>query len=156
MSVPETVIARWFVDALNEGLNRSVVRTMPRRPADEDILRAPFAAAVLRRFEDCLPAALGRPERDDLFLRAALLRRARHILASALVPGTQADRRPPPPRPALSARHEAVVSTVLLECAALLLMEPGNPYWATREPAALVRALGRAVRESPLHDSVYP
>ncbi|MFI1393996.1 hypothetical protein [Streptomyces sp. NPDC020681] len=155
MSVPEAAIGRWFVDALNEGLNRSLVHSLPRGPSDGDVLRDPFGAAVLRRFEACVPSALSPQERDDRALRTALLRRARHILARALVPGPEQAGRPPfRPQPALSARQEAVVATVLLECAVLLLMEPGNSVGSAREPAAVVKALGRSVRESPIPDSV--
>ncbi|GAA4041199.1 hypothetical protein [Streptomyces shaanxiensis] len=154
MSVPETAIGQWFVDALNEGLNRSVVHTLPRRAQNDDVLADPFAAAVLRRFEDCLPTVLGPRERDDRALRTALVRRARDLLTRALAPVPESAGRPPfPPRPTLPDRQEAVVSTVLLECAVTLLMEPGNSLAPPRERVALVRALGRSLRESPIPDS---
>lgn len=154
MSLPGTAIGQWFVDALNEGLNRSVVHALPRGPQNDDVLGDPFAAAVLSRFEDCLPTVLGPRERHDRALHAAWVRRARQLLARALADAPEPERRRPfPPRPTLPDRQETVVSTVLLECAVTLLMEPGNSPTTARERVALVRALGRSVRESPIPDS---
>lgn len=151
MNVPEAAMGQWFMEALNEGLNRSVVHTRRRTAPDGDGPRDPFAAAVMRRFEASLPTALGAQERTDAALLAVLHRRARHILARALAPAGPAD--PISPALPLPARLEALVPAVLLECAALLLMEPAWSGRPDRKPADVLRAMGEAVREPLIPDT---
>ncbi|MET9928532.1 MULTISPECIES: hypothetical protein [unclassified Streptomyces] len=154
MNGPEAAMGQWFMEALNEGLNRSVVHTRRRTAPDGDVPRDPFAAAVMRRFETSLPTVLGAPDRTDAALLAVLHRRARHILARALAPAGPADPRgSAPPHPPLPARLEALVPAVLLECAALLLMEPAWSERPDRKPADVLRAMGEAVREPLIPDT---
>ncbi|MFI7291958.1 hypothetical protein ACIBRY_35775 [Streptomyces anulatus] len=142
-----TAIARNFVQALNEGLSRSVAsRTQARRghtPRTSE-LSDPYAAAVLRRFTASLTAAVAPAEQHDATVRSALVCRAMHLLADAF--GLSPSPNPPGPPP-LPARQEALVATLLLECAATVGLADGPCPGSRRTPAELVRILGRSVRE---------
>ncbi|MCX4526353.1 MULTISPECIES: hypothetical protein [unclassified Streptomyces] len=148
-------IGQRFVDALNEGLARSMAlraRTRPGRPSGGGELPDPYAAAVLRRFAACLPAALARQGRDDAAARSAAVRRARELLTEAFglvapergrVPPCGPDAEPPLP-------GDEFVVALLLECAVLVGLEQGTFEDSRLRPAALLRALGGSVRETSL------
>ncbi|MEV6473329.1 MULTISPECIES: hypothetical protein [unclassified Streptomyces] len=142
-----TALGRDFVQALNEGLSRSVASHPPARlghlPRTAE-LSDPYAAAVLGRFRASLTAAVAPAEQHDATVRSALVCRAVYLLADAF--GLPASPRPPV-LPPLPARQEALVGTLLLECAATVGLADGPCPGSRRTPAELVRILGRSVRE---------
>lgn len=109
----EPMVGPWFIEALNEGLARSVTRlTRPasvrghgardphgapaghgpthglpgRRGAasiDRHTFGDPFTARVMAAYKEALDTVLSREEREDLRLRRALLRHGAHTLAEA-------------------------------------------------------------------------
>ncbi|MFF3323128.1 hypothetical protein [Streptomyces sp. NPDC002889] len=121
---------------------------LPGQPSGGAELPDPYAAAVLRRFAACLPAALAREDRHDAAARSAAVSRARELLTEAF--GLAAPSFPSHPDAEPPIRHEAFVSTLLLECAVLVVLEQGTFKDSCRRPAELLRALGRSVRESSL------
>lgn len=148
----DTVVGRLFVEALNAGLARArggmAVPTRhagpapgPRQPAD------PFATAVLASFDATLSGMLSSAERRDVALQVVLRRRGRQVLAAALAAARQpAQYSPPEARGELGQAHETLVRTLLLESAALTVLEERRfPADAVR-PADLVRVLGRFAR----------
>ncbi|WP_202918465.1 hypothetical protein [Streptomyces cavernae] len=145
-----TAIGQCFVDALNEGLTRSVASrayALPGQHVGGVELPDPYAAAVLRRFEDDLQTVLAPEDRHDATVRSAVKRRARQLLRDAF--GLAEPPRRSLPSDAdteLPTRHEAVVTSLLLECAVLVVLEQGTFEGSRRRPADLVRALGRSVR----------
>ncbi|MET9432575.1 hypothetical protein [Streptomyces sp. NPDC006551] len=147
-------IGRCFVDALNEGLTRSVASgayALPGQPSGTAELSDPYAAAVLRRFTACLPAALAREDRHDAAARSAAVRRARRLLAEAFGLATPAQPWiPSDPDSEPPLRDEAAVSALLMECAVLVVLEQRTFKDSRRRPAELLRVLGRSVRESSL------
>ncbi|GGY62434.1 MULTISPECIES: hypothetical protein [Streptomyces] len=146
----ESIVGPRFVEALNDGLARArSLRTLPpsepTRSAQE--LPDPFVARVMASFGTALPAVLAPEEKRDVTLRSALLRRGRRMLMDSLTPGG-------PTAPLLvrgradelSSRHETLVRTLLMECAALVVLEGGGFQGGGSRPADLIRALGRTAR----------
>ncbi|MFJ4615065.1 hypothetical protein [Streptomyces griseus] len=142
-----TTLGQDFVRALNEGLKRSAAAHAPARPgrlSRTAELSDPYAAAVLSRFRASLTAVVGPAGQHDATVRSALVCRALYLLADAF--GLPAPPEPPGPAP-LPARQEALVGTLLLECAATVGLADGPCPGSRRTPAELVRILGRSVRE---------
>ncbi|MER5741173.1 MULTISPECIES: hypothetical protein [unclassified Streptomyces] len=145
----ESAAGRTFVEALNDGLARAGSSRARPLPQGQRALSDPFAAAVMREYEAALPAALPPDEREDPALRFRLLNRGRELLvqAEALL-----FRRPPGhphPHGELPAAHETVARTLLLECAALLVVEGREARGSRRRPTDLIRALGQTARRAP-------
>ncbi len=151
----DTVVGRLFVEALNAGLARAREAsarsvgaagpaTASRAPAD------PFATAVLASFDTALPAQLGSRDRRDTALQTVIRGRARQLVAAALTAARRPARQPPlPPEPSrLAPAHEALVRTLLLECAALTAIDRRRLAAGSVPPADLVRELGRSLRTS--------
>ncbi|MFF9087421.1 hypothetical protein ACF1BE_13555 [Streptomyces sp. NPDC014991] len=147
----DTVVGRLFVEALNAGLARareaSGVLVGAAGPAVGARLPAdPFATAVLVSFDAALPSVLGPPDRRDAALQAVMRRRGRQIVSVALAAARQ-EPLPLPEAPSeLASAHEALVRTLLLECAALTVCERRRFPAGTVPPADLVRELGRSLR----------
>ncbi|MFF9915909.1 hypothetical protein [Streptomyces sp. NPDC013457] len=132
-----------------------------RLAARPEELEHPFAAAVMRAFEAALPAALAGEDQESMGLLAALRRRGQEMLVAAL---ELTDRQGPvlshgPVRPlahgavrSLLPRHEHLVVTLLMESAALVLSERPELGGTDGRPAALVRALGRRARSGGAGD----
>lgn len=141
----DAVAGRMFTDALNEGLARAAAsRAHP--PAVRGGARdTPFVAAVLGAFEARLPAGPGDGARTDGTQPgpALLVRHARWSLLAALGQGV-----PPPVAGGLSAGHQAMVLTLLLECLVLVLLEAAPEPNPGHQPDSAVRELGRAAREA--------
>ncbi|MET7873443.1 hypothetical protein [Streptomyces cyaneofuscatus] len=156
----DAVAGRVFTDALNEGLARAAA-SRAHAPAGRGGGRdTPFVAAVLSAFEARLPAAPtraqkggaqedGKAQKDGAQEDgtqpppALLVRHARWSLLAALGPGV-----PPPVAGGLSAGHQAMVLTLLLECLVLVLLEAAPEPDPGHQPGSAVRELGRAAREA--------
>ncbi|MEU9356424.1 hypothetical protein AB0D65_36905 [Streptomyces griseoloalbus] len=109
----EPLVGPWFIEALNEGLARSVTRLTRPAPArqhgapephgtlagsdsahglpdprgvsftDRHAFDDPFTAKVMAAYTEALDTVLSRAEREDPRLRRALLRHGAHTLAEA-------------------------------------------------------------------------
>ncbi|MFI7236823.1 hypothetical protein [Streptomyces cyaneofuscatus] len=145
----DAVAGRMFTDALNEGLARAAA-SRAHAPAGRGGARdTPFVAAVLSAFEARLPTSAAGAQgdgaqEDGAHPRPALLvQQARWSLLAALGPGV-----PPPVAGGLSAGHQAMVLTLLLECLVLALLEAVPEPDLGYQPESAVRELGRAAREA--------
>ncbi|GGY84646.1 sensor histidine kinase [Streptomyces omiyaensis] len=146
----ETLIGPGFAEALQQGLDR-VARSAPSRGAvarvfvpteGAEVPAGPLrlhVEAVLRRFESALPGVLSAGDRWDPAVRGPLVTWAGAVLAVAF--GAEAGGvRAPGPQPAVP--HLPAVSSLLMECAVLQMMESGCL------DAPSVQALGEALRQT--------
>ncbi|GHF75049.1 hypothetical protein GCM10010218_65130 [Streptomyces mashuensis] len=152
----EAVVGTGFATALRDGLNRSATTGLPKSArlnggsptaGTTTALRRPSAlpvdaAAVLRRFEAALPAALEGHDADVPALRPALCLHARRVLAAAAQEDTTDW-----PAPALLRSHPEAVATaasLLMTCAVQELLQDPDADAATtaRRVARLARVLG--------------
>ncbi|MGW0845919.1 hypothetical protein ACWD26_38445 [Streptomyces sp. NPDC002787] len=175
----DPMVGPWFIEALNEGLARSVPRLTRPAPArrqgvpdpydtldgpeaaqglpdpqgisftDRHAFGDPFAAKVMAAYTEALDTVLSRAEREDVGLRRALLRHGAHTLAEAA--GRECRTRDGdacPQERALEPELAAESGTLLMECAALVLLGDGTPRPGSRA-ADLIRNLGTSVRRAP-------
>ncbi|WP_158680995.1 hypothetical protein [Streptomyces viridochromogenes] len=158
----EPLAGPWFIEALNEGLARSVTRLTRPAPArghsapdphdtlaDGHSFDDPFTAKVMAAYTEALDTVLSSAERDDPRLRRALLRHGAHMLAEASGLGCRTrdggeclQERP------LEPERAAEMGTLLMECAALVALGDGSPRPGSRA-ADLIRDLGTSVRRTP-------
>lgn len=175
----EHMVGPWFIEALNEGLARSVPRLTRPAPArrqgapdpydtldgpeaaqglpaprgtsltDRHAFDDPFTAKVMAAYTEALDTVLSRAEREDPGLRRALLRHGAHALAEAS--GRECRTRDGggcPQERSLEPELAAETGTLLMECAALVLLGDGTPRPGSRA-ADLIRNLGTSVRRAP-------
>jgi hypothetical protein len=145
----DALVGPRFVEALNEGLARSAAPNTRRPPGGRRILGAPFTASVTSAYEKVLDTVLSPAEREDPGLRAALLGQAAQLLAEASGSSHEpsayarfsAARTLPPAR-------EAMLLTLLMECAVLVMLRDEVPMEPASRSADIVMALGASVRRS--------
>ncbi|MGW4056526.1 sensor histidine kinase [Streptomyces sp. NPDC004779] len=170
-------MGRGFAAALQDGLRRSAPaythgvahtvtsRTAPRtrgavpapRRAEEGpadgVLRPTEAVAVLRRFDERLPAVLGlvpSPDSEDGAVRTVLNVYARRVLEDAQGIATGAAPRIVPHGPAVPALAPALASAagaLLTECALRHVLASTPAAHAVSRATALVKPLSQAIRE---------
>ncbi|MGA5896284.1 hypothetical protein [Streptomyces venetus] len=158
----EPLAGPWFIEALNEGLARSVPRLTRAAPArghgapdthetlaGEHSFDDPFTARVMAAYTEALDTVLSRAEREDPRLRRALLHHGAHMLteASGLDCRTRDGGECRRERP-LEPERAAEMGTLLMECAALVALDGGSPRPGSRA-ADLIRDLGTSVRRAP-------
>lgn len=150
----DMLVGQLFVEAPNTGPARAggVASSGPPRVVDQlPQLSDPFAIAVLSMFRVALSSVLTTGELGDVDLQAALCRRGQQLMAAALDEIRRPARRTVPgeqPPSVLSTAHEALVLTLLMECAALTVLEDRRFPTLAARPADVVRALGRSARST--------
>lgn len=144
----DTLVGPRFVEALNEGLARSATPHTRRPPGGRRSFDARFTAAVTAAYEEVLDTVLSPAERDDPGLRPALLGHAAQLLAEASGSSHEPSAYAGCSAATLPPAREAMLLTLLMECAVLVMLRDEVPMEPTSRPADIVMALGASVRRS--------